>query len=266
LFYQNYRNATAIANRTLYRGLYQGVGTVALAAILPSGVFFITYEGSKRRLRPTALPSPVVHATSSGIAQIVNSAVMTPIEVLKQNTQMLVQSSETIKRGSPTLNLAKTLLMHPTRLWRGYTALLGRDIPFTVLQFSMYEHLKSNLFALRLNQEPTVFNITKISAASAGIAGCVAAWITTPFDVIKTRMMLQANSRLHRDSPSQTPRDFSARRRTVRQVYEEVFQTHGVRGLFRGGFVRSLYTIIGNGLFMGIYEGTRFYLDNRNIK
>jgi hypothetical protein len=34
--------------------------------------------------------------------------------------------------------------------------------------------------------------------------------------------------------------------------------------MFRGGLVRATVTIVGNGLYMGCYEGAKIYLSQKN--
>lgn len=68
-------------------------------------------------------------------------------------------------------------------LYRGFGGTILREIPFTCLQFPVYEYLKQSMAGVG---EPTWWQ-----AASAGsIAGSFAAAVTTPLDVIKTRIML----------------------------------------------------------------------------
>jgi solute carrier family 25 S-adenosylmethionine transporter 26 len=283
-FHQLYRSASATAQRTLWRNLYQGVGTVALVAVPSSGVFFTTYEGLKAALgssssasSPNAfLPQPAVHALSSSIAQLVNCAIVTPAEVLKQNAQMLgavaplprggggggrkqkVSLPSSSSSASPTLRVLQQMKRHPRKLWRGYTAMAARDLPFTALQFPALEYLREVLMErrsrLRKHGEPVtgVFERAWISAVSAGVAGSAAAWVTTPFDVVKTRMMLEAGM--------EESAGVGRRRKSGFQVGREVFQKEGMRGLFRGGFVRAAFTILGNGLYIGCYEGAKMYL------
>jgi solute carrier family 25 S-adenosylmethionine transporter 26 len=147
---------------------------------------------------------------------------------------------------------------HPTQLWRGYTALAARDLPFTALQFPALEYLRSALLARQSRQrggEPVtgLFEQAVISAISAGVAGSAAAWVTTPLDVVKTRMMLEAGRRCGRTS---TP----TRRKNAFRIGREVFQNEGMRGLFRGGLVRGAFTVLGNGLYIGCYEGAKLWL------
>lgn len=93
--------------------------------------------------------------------------------------------------------------------------------------------------------------------------------MTTPFDVVKTRMMLEAGAKdsLEAERGSgkgllddDARRRGRGRRRSGFQVGKEVFQNEGIRGLFRGGFIRATFTILGNGLYMGCYEGAKLYL------
>ena len=85
------------------------------------------------------------------------------------------------------------------------------------------------------------------------VAGSAAALVTTPFGMVKTRMMLEAGM-------EESAGVGSDRRKSGFQVGREVFQKEGMRGLFRGGFVRASFTILGNGLYIGCYEGAKMYL------
>lgn len=286
MFQQTYRSATAIAERTLWRNLYQGVGTVALVAAPSSGTFFTTYEGVKYALAESGfLSTPAVHALSSSVAQLVNCAIVAPAEVLKQNAQVLAVQDPSTPRSSPpgqpkknassssTIRVLQRLKRHPTQLWSGYTALVARDLPFTALQFPVFEYLKELLVARRSglgkgSESMGVFERAWISAVSAGAAGSAAAWVTTPFDVVKTRMMLDAGSKdsngAERVLGEAMPSECGHRKRSGFQVGREVLQQEGIRGLFRGEFVRAAFTILGNGMFIGCYEGAKTYLQKED--
>ena len=111
-----------------------------------------------------------------------------------------------------------------------------------------------------------------ITAMSAGIAGSGAAWITTPIDVVKTRIMLAAGSG---DDPSSSKLDGKSKasnllfqgaqgaRKSGFSVAREILGNEGVRGLFRGASLRAGWTALGSGLYLGCYEGGRFYLEGR---
>jgi solute carrier family 25 S-adenosylmethionine transporter 26 len=213
------------------------------------------------------LPQSVVHALSSNIAQLANCAVVTPAEVLKQNAQMLAglggEKTTGIGSTSATVMVLRQLKRQPTRLWRGYSALVARDLPFTALQFPAFEWMQGVLLAKRERMRTTtgglgVFERAWIAAVSAGVAGSAAAWVTTPFDVVETRMMLEAGKAEQVSG--------SGRRKNGFQVGKEVFQKEGTCGLFRGGLVSATLTILGNGLYMGCYECAKLFLTKEDGK
>merc|ERR1711964_846035 len=144
----------AINRKVLFRGLYQGVGSVILITIPSSGAFFTSYEAAKTGLSKVTnsstgkslIPQPIVHSAASAIAELVSCFILTPAEVLKQNAQM-------IRRPVPVSgSAAKQALKQfnkPSQLFRGYTALAARNLPFTAMQFPMFEHLKETIKAHR---------------------------------------------------------------------------------------------------------------------
>jgi hypothetical protein len=176
----------------------------------------------------------------------------------------------TRKRRSTSLEVLKTFRTQPSRLWRGYTALAARNLPFTGLQFPAFESLKGYLMKKRKAQKDGapvdgILERAGITAASAGIAGSGAAWITTPIDVVKTRIMLAAGSG---DDPPKTKstsvlmHGVQGSRKSAFIVARDILKTEGVRGLFRGALLRACWTTLGSGLYLGCYEGGRFYLEN----
>lgn len=104
-----------------------------------------------------------------------------------------------------------------------------RDVPFTCIQFSLYEYFKSKL-AIHQN----VSQIDPIYAAVCGSgAGAIAAAVTTPLDVIKTRVMLS---------------ELSASR-ALKQVTRE-----GYLSFFKGIVPRVAWISLGGFIFLGTYE------------
>src|SRR5947207_13401926 len=71
-------------------------------------------------------------------------------------------------------------------LYRGFGITIMREIPFTMIQFPLYEAMKR--WQARSVEKP------KANAFEAAVCGCIsggfAAGVTTPLDVLKTRIML----------------------------------------------------------------------------
>lgn len=313
-------NGAAIVNRAaLSRGLYQGVGSVIIATLPSSGAFFTTYEGIKYTLNthnPSIstrsggsahgshlLPQPLIHSTASAVAELVSCAILTPAEVIKQNAQMVDNASPSPNSSSkPKTNATMQTLArfraNPLALWRGYTALAGRNLPFTALQFPMFERLKEYVKQYRDRKGTrtgTLLESGLITAVSAGTAGSVSAVVTTPIDVVKTRIMLaaaegpappsQSNSKPSSggreglvekvkqgktnglvDAMGRAAREATAKpakKKSGWTIGKEIMQEQGYKGLFRGGALRGVWTMLGSGLYLGVYESGRVYLARR---
>jgi solute carrier family 25 S-adenosylmethionine transporter 26 len=214
-------------NRPLFRGLYQGLGPVVLATLPAASVFFSTYEFTRSRLPANPHLS---NALASSLAEMCSCAILTPAEVVKQNAQV---------RGGSLLAVKE--IKRVRDLWRGYGPLVARNLPYTALQFPMFEALKKRLVPRGADVKQT----TLWAGVAAGSAGALAAWVTTPVDVVKTRIMLSVGREVG-----------------VKDVVSEVWTEEGVRGLFRGAALRAAWTMIGAGLYLGVYEGCKKWFGN----
>ncbi len=233
--------------------------------------------------------------------------VLTPAEVIKQNAQMIHRQSipapgsssahgtKRMPNPSPSASLQALRMLLRTdnpsrlgsasivsrRLLSGYTALVARNLPFTALQFPMFEALRVRL-RTAWDKGPRgsgdnawqrqLLLTGAINGLSAGASGAIAAVITTPTDVIKTRMMLLASSQSWDGSESEANRfkgDSKAavatapkpcRRLSGLQLTRLIYRDHGIQGLFRGGALRAVWTFVGSGLYLGTYEMAKAWL------
>jgi hypothetical protein len=262
-----------------------------------AGAFFTTYEAIKSTLtHPSkhhqvqnqtsksqnplpithSLPKPIIHAISSSLAEMVSCAILTPAEVIKQNAQVLnmdastnsSRSTSTPQQGTPrsaTIQVLSKFKHRPWKLWSGYTALVGRNLPFTGLHFPIFEDVRRRLVSWREKKSgksgsgTSVVERAILTAVAAGVSGTVASVVTTPIDVVKTRVMLHAAA----DSPVRVGEAAKRKVEGTFVVGREVWREEGVMGLFRGGALRSVWSAVGMSVYLGIYEGGRMYLENR---
>jgi solute carrier family 25 S-adenosylmethionine transporter 26 len=239
----------------------------------------------------------VAHSAASAIAEMAACLAIAPAEVVKQNAQMLRKAQTSTSSSSKLSSFSKAstsaeafrhLVSGPgaaRKLWAGYTALVARNLPFTALQFPVFEHVRAVVKERRRTKErrigggggESLWEVGAVTGASAGVAGALAAWATTPLDVVKTRMMLSAGrdasdvgEAIRMEDVSTTTQDGKGKGKGhekgkgkgkgMVRVTRDVWRESGARGLFRGGALRSVWTAVGSGLYLGTYEVAKVYL------
>lgn len=122
-------------------------------------------------------------------------------------------------------------------LYKGASACLLRDVPFSAIYFPAYAHLKRDVFGESPQKRLGVLQLLTAGA----IAGMPAAYLTTPCDVIKTRLQVEA--------------------RKGDQVYnglvdcaKKVYKEEGFKAFFKGGLARILRSSPQFGFTLAAYE------------
>lgn len=159
-----------------FRGVYQGLKPAALGSAPTAALFFYTYESLKLPFASLTNSTWLSHCMSASVAELSACLIRVPTDNLKQNMQAskfptLIATFRglTQQRGS-------------LALYHGILPTLTRDIPFAFIQFPLYEALKLKFGQVR--DRPC----TSIESAACGsLAGGIAASITCPLDVAKTR-------------------------------------------------------------------------------
>nr|XP_004545360.1 S-adenosylmethionine mitochondrial carrier protein isoform X2 [Maylandia zebra] len=205
-----------------FRGIYAGVPSAAVGSFPNAAAFFVTYEYTKALLGTGgvfALPhvAPVTHMLAASLGEVVACLIRVPTEVVKQRAQASLSSS--------TYNIL--------------LATLREEIPFSLVQFPLWEYLKT-LWSSR--QGHTLYSWQ--SAVCGAVAGAVAALVTTPLDVAKTRIMLaKAGS--------------TTASGNIPLVLYDVWRSRGIAGLFAGSIPRMTFISVGGFIFLGAYEKVR---------
>ncbi|KAF8060543.1 SAMC1 [Scenedesmus sp. PABB004] len=167
------------------RGLYAGVWG-NLAGVAPSSaIFMAVYEPVKHWVYRNSDAEqhwlgPVLAGAAAGAAA---SLTRVPTEVIKQRLQT--------REFAGALGAVRAILAREgvRGLYAGYGAFLLRDLPFDAIEFVAYEQLRKAAGRV-LRRDPNPLEVSLVGAVAGGFTGIV----TTPLDVLKTRLMTQGTS------------------------------------------------------------------------
>ncbi|CAN0087895.1 unnamed protein product [Scytosiphon promiscuus] len=186
--------------------IYNGIPTAVLGAMPSSALYFGTYEAVKTRLmRLAAEHFPAnpegdggsggggggvhpaaragAHAVAAACGNAGSSLIFVPKEYVKQTLQASGMGAAGAVRETAKDVVRRTLREKGVRgLYRGYWATLSRNVPSAIIRFSLYEEIKLFIGPARLMSAPPAFLL------AGALAGACASGITTPFDVLKTRV------------------------------------------------------------------------------
>ncbi|KAK4781333.1 hypothetical protein SAY87_017439 [Trapa incisa] len=229
----------ARTRKIILRGLYSGLGGNLVGVLPASALFLGVYEPTKQKLL-NILPenlSAIAHLTAGALGGAASSLVRVPTEVVKQRMQ--------IGHFSSALNAVRLIAANEgvRGFYAGYGSFLLRDLPFDAIQFCIYEQLRIG-YKLAANRDLKDAENAMIGAFSGAITGA----ITTPLDVIKTRLMVQGTKSQYKGSIN-----------CVRRIIEE----EGSSALMKGVGPRVLWIGIGGSIFFGVLERAKQILAGR---
>jgi solute carrier family 25 S-adenosylmethionine transporter 26 len=231
-----------------FTGIYRGVGSAIVGSAPGAALFFITYDSVKRSLSPatTTLRNATgqeytvkeesgagAHMLAASMGEVAACAVRVPTEVVKQRAQASQHPSSLSALTHILHQRATHGFVHVWReLYRGWSITIIREVPFTVIQFPLWESLK------RWRQSQT--GRSQVSGLEGGLlgsaAGAVAAGITTPLDVLKTRMML------------------AKEKQPMFTMLSSILRESGPKAFFAGIGPRVGWISVGGAIFLGSYQ------------
>lgn len=198
------------------RGLYRGSIPAILGQFSSHGLRTGIFEASKLVLINVAptLPEIQVQSMASFCSTVLGTAVRIPCEVLKQRLQAGIFNNV----GEAIVGTMRQ--DGPKGFFRGTGATLCREVPFYVAGMCLYaEAKKAAQHVLDRDLEP--WETVAVGALSGGLAAVV----TTPFDVMKTRMMT---------APPGTPV-------SMQMIVFSILRNEGPLGLFKGAVPRFFW-------------------------
>ncbi|KAF2189600.1 mitochondrial carrier [Zopfia rhizophila CBS 207.26] len=236
-----------------FSGIYRGVGSALIGSAPGAALFFITYDSLKRVLispHPTISRNAegkaykengvgngrneaLVHMLAASLGEVAACAVRVPTEVVKQRAQAS-QHPSSLSALTHILSQRRThgYINVWRELYRGWSITIMREVPFTVIQFPLWEALKR--YRIHGTGKEQVSGVE--GGLLGSVAGAVAAGITTPLDVLKTRMML------------------ATKRQPAWTMLGNILRDSGPRAFFAGIGPRVGWISAGGAIFLGSYQ------------
>ncbi|KAK4536642.1 hypothetical protein CDCA_CDCA09G2667 [Cyanidium caldarium] len=219
------------------RSLYRGFSVSALVQAPAVATYLSVYEKSKEALGRQALigNGAVNHGASGLLAEAASAVFWTPMEVVKQRAQVAA-TQVSIRELAVQVRQAEGL----AAFYRGYWITLGVFGPYAMLYFMCYERCKTawmGALGVPVVEQLPVWSVL-LSAASSG---AMAAGLTTPLDVVKTRLQTSVAS-AGTSRPSAT------------RLAVELWRAHGLQALFRGWSARVIWIAPNTAITMTAFE------------
>lgn len=214
-----------------------------------------------RRLAPWI--ASISGGIAGGLASVTTQAMVVPMDVIAQ--RQMVMDDATFRREGNAITIIRTLLETEgiRGLYRGFRLSLFTSLPGGSLWWATYsgcqERLSSSHFILpSLSQIDSFHNddnasysfrrralVQIISGFSAAVVSAIA---TQPLDVVKTRLQVCTNTHPNGQSITATASP------TIQSVVQELMQSSGAGGFFRGLMPRILHIGLWGTLMSSAYE------------
>lgn len=259
-----------IARNEGFTTLWRGLSPTLMMGIPANIIYFAGYDWLRTDDR-----SPIKQAVSDvwapfvagAIARTAAASATSPVEMFRTR----LQATPGTGAGHFKATLEGLYQMTQARgyasLWRGLSLTMWRDVPFSGLYWWGYEEVKKGLEAARKNaphlpgsdletpSTATAFLETFIAGASSG---AVAALVTTPFDVGKTRQQVFRHMDDQVSTTSQrapvSPKAVIPEQFPLPKFLLHIFREEGMNGLFRGWAARCLKVAPACAIMISTYE------------
>lgn len=255
--------ATILKEEGFFRGLYGGYTPAILGSFPSTAAFFGAYELSKRiMINDLHMNDTVSYLIAGTLGDMALSVFYVPSEVLKTRLQLQGRYNNPYTKGCGyNYNGLRDAVRSISRtegisaLTYGYKETLFRDLPFSALQLAFYEKFRQVAIIYNNHSDDLTLPTELVTGAAAGgLAGV----LTTPLDVIKTRIQ---TATLHTE-PLKTGAQnaFFKQFSTLNALYS-IYKGEGIVGMFSGVGPRFIWTGVQSSIMLLLYQVSLKKLD-----
>lgn len=229
------QSVNGLKNSGGFYNIQRGILATSFSAPLSAGIFFSSYTKSQNFLKGNGCNIYTAQFISAAVAEFLSTCIHIPTDMVSQRMQV----------GMYTTYSGAIKSIYNTGLASFYGSIystFAREIIFSIIQLPMYELLKKNV-----SEDCTAIEGAACGSLSAGITAA----ITTPLDVVRTRIIVGAP-----DKQNKPYNSLSIYKTASRIVYQE-----GILALFKGIIPRTIWISLHGCFLFGTYE---YYLKKLN--
>lgn len=235
--------------------LWSGLSPTLVLAVPATIVYFVSYEQLRLYLKDTYnknIKSPDVKSydkqpfwvpiLAGGMARVWAATLVSPLELIRTKMQSQKLSYAEMRQA------LKIVIKYNgvSGLWMGLSSTLLRDVPFSAIYWFNYETFNRSF--------PAYVHSFSFNLLAGAAAGSVAAFVTLPFDVVKTHRQIEMGEKeIYTNNPNRHSN-------TVSSIIRKIYSQSGVRGLFTGLIPRLVKVAPACAIMIATFEqGKRFF-------
>lgn len=278
------------------RTLWRGLSPTLVMAVPANVIYFAGYDWLRRAQKSPfrrTVPDPYIPLVAGATARVLAAIAVSPIEMFRTRMQAAHHTNTAAGHFRETMDgLQEMVASQGIRsLWRGLTLTLWRDVPFSAIYWWGYEFGRNTITDLRgraearrdgmefrmgrgeerirrrsrsRSRENNTSTLVDSFLAGAG-SGAVAAFVTTPFDVGKTRrQVIRHVGDAVKDQASSAVKAVRPEDRSMPRFLWHIFQEQGASGLFKGWTARCLKVAPACAIMISSYEVGKKMANNIN--
>ncbi|KAG5677604.1 hypothetical protein PVAND_007348 [Polypedilum vanderplanki] len=246
--------------------LWSGLSPTLVLAIPTTVLYFVSYEQMRVRLKDFHMKTikantdtykmpmwiPLLAGSS---ARILAVTVVNPLELIRTKMQ-----SEKMSYKEVGTAFTGMLRQHGIRgLFKGLPPTIMRDTPFSAIYWTSYESFKK----FKNITNPDIFE----AFVGGALAGSLAAFLTCPFDVIKTHQQIEFGEKfLYYTNGNKNGNGQKKSMTSMKERLNNIWKTSGFRGLFAGLTPRLFKVAPACAIMISTYEYGKTFFHAHNVK